>query len=70
MKLHTKYQRPGIQVSDKKNFKFSVKKSICSSCDQDVQMDRNHLNNFERGSTNNHSCEVCSKSNKWFRGSI
>ena len=30
-------------------------------------MDRNHLNNFERGPTKNHSCEVWSKSNQWFR---
>ena len=30
-------------------------------------MDRNHLNNFERGSTKDHSCEIWSKSNQWFR---
>ena len=30
-------------------------------------MDRNHLNNFERGATKDHSCEVWSKSNHWFR---
>ena len=30
-------------------------------------MDRNHLNNFERGPTKDHSCEVWWKSNKWFR---
>ena len=30
-------------------------------------MDRNHLNNFERGPTKDHSCEVWSKSNQWFR---
>ena len=30
-------------------------------------MDRNHLNNFERGPTKDHSCEVWSKSNHWFR---
>ena len=30
-------------------------------------MDQNHLNNFERGSTKDHSCEIWSKSNQWFR---
>ena len=30
-------------------------------------MDWNHLNNFERGPTKDHSCEVLSKSNQWFR---
>ena len=30
-------------------------------------MDRNHLNNFERGPTKYHSCEVWLKSNQWFR---
>ena len=30
-------------------------------------MDQNHLNNFERGPTKDHSCEVWSKSNQWFR---
>ena len=30
-------------------------------------MDRNHLNIFERGSTKDHSCEIWSKSNQWFR---
>ena len=30
-------------------------------------MDRNHFNNFERGPTKDHSCEVWSKSNQWFR---
>ena len=30
-------------------------------------MDRNHLNNFERGSTKDHSCEIWSKSYQWFR---
>ena len=30
-------------------------------------MDRNHLNNFERGSTKDHSCEIWSKSNQLFR---
>ena len=30
-------------------------------------MDRNHLHNFERGPTKDHSCEVWSKSNQWFR---
>ena len=30
-------------------------------------MDRNHLNNFKRGPTKDHSCEVWSKSNQWFR---
>ena len=30
-------------------------------------MDRNHLNNFERRPTKDHSCEVWSKSNQWFR---
>ena len=30
-------------------------------------MDQNHLNNFERGPTNDHSCEVWSKSNQWFK---
>ena len=30
-------------------------------------MDRNHLNNFERGSTKDHSCKIWSKSNQWFR---
>ena len=30
-------------------------------------MDRNHLNNFERGPTKDHSCEVWLKSNQWFR---
>ena len=30
-------------------------------------MDRNHLNNFEREPTKNHSCEVCSKANRWFK---
>ena len=30
-------------------------------------MDRNHLNNIERGPTKDHSCEVWSKSNQWFR---
>ena len=30
-------------------------------------MDRNHLNNFERGSTKDHSCKNWSKSNQWFR---
>ena len=30
-------------------------------------MDRNHLNNFERGPTEDHSCEVWSNSNQWFR---
>ena len=30
-------------------------------------MDWNHLNNFERGPTKDHSCEVWSKSNQWFR---
>ena len=30
-------------------------------------MDRNHLNNFERGPTKDHSCEVWSNSNQWFR---
>ena len=30
-------------------------------------MDRNHFNNFERGPTKDHSCEVWSKSNHWFR---
>ena len=30
-------------------------------------MDRNHLNNSERGPIKDHSCEVWSKSNQWFR---
>ena len=30
-------------------------------------MDRNHLNNFERGPTKDHSCEVWSNSHQWFR---
>ena len=30
-------------------------------------MDQNHLNNFERGPTKDHSCEVWSNSNQWFR---
>ena len=30
-------------------------------------MDRNHLNNFERGPTKDHSYEVWSNSNQWFR---
>ena len=30
-------------------------------------MDRNHLNNFESGPTKDHSCELWSKSNQWFR---
>ena len=29
--------------------------------------DRNHLNSFERGPTKDHSCEILSKSNEWFR---
>ena len=54
-------------VSDKKIFfKFLVKKSIFSSWPR-YAMDRNHLNNFERGPTKDHSCEVWSKSNQWFR---
>ena len=48
-------------------FKFLVKKSIFSSCDPDMQWTRNHLNNFERGPTKEHSCEVWSKSNQKFR---
>ena len=47
-------------------FKFLVKKSIFSSCDLDMQW-LNHLNNFERGPTKDHSCEVWSNSNQWFR---
>ena len=30
-------------------------------------MDQNHLNNFERRPTKDHSCEVWSESNQWFR---
>ena len=30
-------------------------------------MDQNHLNNFERGPTKDHSCEDWSKSNQWFK---
>ena len=30
-------------------------------------MDRKHLNNFERGLTKDHSCEVWSNSHQWFR---
>ena len=30
-------------------------------------MNRNHLNNFERGPTKDHSCEVWSNSHQWFR---
>ena len=30
-------------------------------------MDRNHLNNFERGSPKEHSCEVSSNLSQWFR---
>ena len=30
-------------------------------------MNQNHLNNFERGPTKDHSCEVWSNSHQWFR---
>ena len=51
----------------KRFFNFSVKKSIFSFCDLDVQWTRTHLNNFEKGPTKNHSCEVWSKSKSCFR---
>ena len=56
MKLHTKYQRhvpSGFRQED--FFKFSVKESIFSSCDLDVQWTGTILNNFERGPTKDHS---------------
>ena len=65
MKQLTKLQRPGPSGFRQEDFKFSVKKSILSSC----AMDQNHLNNFVRGPTKDHSCKVWSKSNQWFRRS-
>ena len=44
--------------------KFSSWKSIFSLCDLDMQMDRNHLNNFKRGSYKDHSYQVWSKSSQ------
>ena len=39
----------GLLVSDKKNFKFSVKTSIVSSCDLDVQWTRTILTTLKEG---------------------
>ena len=47
-------------------FKFSVKKSIFSSCDLDLQWTAT-IYSYERGPTKDHSCEVWSKSKQWFR---
>ena len=57
MKLHTKYQRPepsGFRQED--FFKFSVKKSIFSSCDLDVQWTRTILTTLKEDQ--DHSSEV------------
>ena len=47
--------------------KFALKLAHFSPLWPLCAMDRNRLNNFERGSPNEHSCEVSSNLSLWFR---
>ena len=71
MKLHTKYQRPGPSGFRQENFlSFQLNKNLFLAPVRlwpRCAMGQNHLNNFERGPTKDHSYEDCSKSNQWFR---
>jgi len=54
MMLYTKYE--GFVVSDKKIFENCILKTYFLPCDQLMQPIMNHLNNFGRGPTRDHSC--------------
>jgi len=57
----------GLVVSDKKIFENCILKPYFLTLWPTYATNWNGLNNFDRGPHRNHSCEVWSKSNKWFQ---
>jgi len=57
----------GLVVSDKKIFENCILKTYFLTPWPTYVTNWNGLNNFERGPPRDHSCEVWSKSNKWFQ---
>jgi len=57
----------GLVVSDKKVFENCILKTYFLTPWPTYPTNQNYLNNFSRGPPRNHSCEVWSKSNKWFQ---
>jgi len=58
----------GLIVSVKKIFESCILKTYFLTLWPTYATNWNGLNNFDRGPHRNHSCEVSSKSNEWFRG--
>jgi len=57
----------GLVVSDKKCFENCILKTYFLTQWPTYPPNWNCLNNFDRGPPRDHSCEVWSKSNKWFQ---
>jgi len=57
----------GLVVSDKKIFENCILKTYFLTPWPTYATSQNYLNNFGRGPPRDHSCEVWSKSNKWFQ---
>jgi len=57
----------GLVVSDKKIFENCILKTYFLTLWPTYATNWNGLNNFDRGPPRDHSCEVWSKSNKWFQ---
>jgi len=57
----------GVVVSDKKIFENCILKTYFLTPWHTYAINQNHLNKFGRGPPRDHSCEVWSKSNKWFQ---
>jgi len=58
---------PGLVVSDKKIFENCILKTYFLTPWPTYATNWNSLNNFDRGPPRDHSCEVWSKSIKWFQ---
>ena len=58
----------GLVVSDKKIFENCILKTYFLTLWPTYATNWNSLNNFDSGPPRDHSCEVWSKSNKWFQG--